>query len=43
MSLRAFAKFARFGRDLKDWTEITDVDSAGEGLMGSRSGSAAER
>ncbi len=28
MSLRAFAKFARFGRDLKDWTEIADVDTA---------------
>jgi len=27
MSLRAFAKFARFGRDLKDWTEIADVDT----------------
>jgi hypothetical protein len=27
MSLRAFAKFARFGRDLKDWTEIADVDN----------------
>jgi len=27
MSLRAFEKFARFVFDLKDWTEITAVDT----------------
>jgi len=27
MSLRAFGKFAPFVHDVKDWTEIADVDN----------------
>jgi hypothetical protein len=30
MSLRAFANFALFADDVKDWTEIADVDNSGE-------------